>query len=276
MKFISTLLSITLLSASGALSAQSAATPFVSGSATDEAAIRAIVATQSADQEDPHVASDLDWENAFGIRYTNLKKRNDWFNANVKPQFKDATNVTLEVKVRFLESTVAVADEYWHVAGQVYAGETKPGADRWGRTTYIFKKENGAWIEVMERVADLRSAYFKHYDALPTPVPVAAETLSCYAGSYVTAEGKEMATISVSGDRLAIKTRRGAFVGIPISSSEFLTFDPNDLASYYRITFGTTPGSPTPNGSSTSTELKRTITLSRADGTLVLAGSRIP
>ena len=67
-----------------ALSAQSPSTSFVAVTPADDAAIRAIVASQSASQEDPHVASDLDWENAFGIRYTNLKKRDDWFNVNVK------------------------------------------------------------------------------------------------------------------------------------------------------------------------------------------------
>ena len=91
---------------------------FVNATPADEAAIRAIVASQSADKEDPQVAPDLDWENAFGIRYTNLAKRNHWFNANIKQQFKDASNDTLEVRVRFISATTAVADEYWHVAGR--------------------------------------------------------------------------------------------------------------------------------------------------------------
>jgi hypothetical protein len=220
---------------------QSPASSFVEGSSSDEAAVRAIVASQSADQEDVHVASDLDWENAFGIRYTNLKKRNDWFDKNIKPQFKDAQIGSLEVKVRFLEPTVAVADEYWRVAGQVYAGETKPAPDRWGRTTYIFKKVNGAWTEVMERVADLRAGYFKHYETLPAGVHIESSFLSSYAGKYETAPGKSYADISVAVDRLAITTHRGNFVGIPVSATEFLVFDPNDLADYYKLVFSPAP-----------------------------------
>jgi len=188
-----TLSGCTILAISASLFAQLAPNSFSPGTAADQQAIRAIVASQSADQEDPHVAPDLDWENAFGGRYTNLKKRNDWFNANIKPQFKDAQNTTPEVKVRFLDPDVAVADEYWRVVGQIYAGETKPSAARWGRTTYIFKKEAGAWTEVMERVADLRAPYFKHYDTLPSAVPLPAATLASYAGKYVTNAGAQIA-----------------------------------------------------------------------------------
>ena len=259
---------VTLVAISAALSAQSLTTSFVNGSSTDEAAIRAIVATQSADQEDPHVASDLDWENAFGIRYTDLKKRNDWYSANVKPQFKDAVSKTLEVKGRFLEPTVAVADEYWHVTGQVYGGETKPAADRWGRTTYIFERRDGAWMEVMERVADLRSPYYKHYDALPIAVPVASAILTSYAGKYETKAGTQLVEVSVFGDRLTLKTRRGTYTGIPISDTEFLGFDANDLAEYYKIAFSLTPG--------TAGDSKLTITLNTANGKLLAAGVRVP
>jgi hypothetical protein len=257
------------LAASAVLIAQTVPTSFSLGTADDEQAIRAIVATQAADQEDPHVAPDLDWENAFGIRYTNLKKRNDWFNANIKPQFKDATSSTVEVKIKFLDSSVAVADDYWHVAGQVYAGDTKPGADRWGRTTYIFKKESGAWIEVMERVADLRSAYFKHYDALPTAVPVPTATLATYTGKYVTGGGAQIAEIAVSGNHLTITSHRGKFVAIPTSATEFLSFNPDDLASYYQIAFSVTPGSTAENG-------KVTLTLSWPGGELLATAVRVP
>jgi hypothetical protein len=267
--FACTVLIWIALTSSASLVAQPASTSFSSGTAADEQVIRAIVATQSGDQEDPRVAADLDWENAFGVRYSNLRKRNDWFNANIKPQFKDAKNSTLEVKVRFLEPTVAVADEYWHVAGQVYAGETKPGADRWGRTTYIFKKEAGSWIEVMERVADLRSAYFKHYDQLPAAIPVPASTLASYAGKYVTSAGAQIADVSVSGDHLEIASRGSKYVAIPTSSTEFLSFHPDDLASYYQIAFSISPGSTKKDG-------KVSMTLSRPSGELLASALRVP
>jgi Domain of unknown function (DUF3471) len=217
--------------------AQTSGSSSVTGTKEDEAAIRAVVATQSADQPDPHVAADLDWENAFGIRYFDLQKRNAFYNSIVKPGMKNSTDSSLEVKVKFVEPTVAVADEYWHLAGQVYPGDTKPGADRWGRTTYIFKKENGTWIEVMERVADLRSPYYKHYDAIPAAAPVPPDTLASYAGTYEVAPGRKVAQISVDGDHLTIVNPRGTYRAVPVSSTEFLSFDPNDLAEYYRVTF---------------------------------------
>ncbi|MGA2536588.1 MAG: hypothetical protein ABSF53_11270 [Terracidiphilus sp.] len=257
------------LSSSGSAVGQSPASSFVEGSSSDEAAVRAIVASQSADKEDVHVAPDLDWENAFGIRYTNLKKRNDWFDKNIKPQFKDAQNTSLEVKVRFLEPTVAVADEYWRVVGQVYAGETKPAADRWGRTTYIFKKVNGAWTEVLERVADLRAGYFKHYESLPAGVPVESSVLSSYAGKYEKAPGKPYADISVAGDRLAITTHRGNFVGIPVSATEFLVFDPNDLADYFKLVFSPAPAD-------ASAIPKMTMNLNYADDAPLAKASKVP
>jgi len=87
---------------------------------------------------------------------------------------KEADGSTLEVNVRLVEPTIALTDEYWHVVGQIYAGETQPGPDRWGRTTYGFKKENGAWTAVLERVADLRLPYCQHYSSRPAPVPVSS------------------------------------------------------------------------------------------------------
>jgi hypothetical protein len=213
---------------------------FAVGTSEDERAIRAIVKSAAADQPDPHVASDLDWENAFGIRYFDLKKRNAFYGTVVKPQMKDADDSTLEVKVRFIEPTVAVADEYWRVAGQVYSGETKPGADRWGRTTYFFKKEHGTWMEVLERVADLRFPYYRHYESLPTPVFVPAKILESYAGSYQKPGSNNRVDVTVNNDRLSITLRGVISTGIPTSDTDFLVFDPNDLAEYTRVTFVTT------------------------------------
>jgi hypothetical protein len=269
MKIILATLVGILCTVSSASIAQSPASSFIAGTASDEAAIRSIVSSQSADREDPRVAADLDWENAFGIRYSNLKKRNDWFNANIKPQFKNATNDTLEVKIRFLETTIAVADEYWHVAGQVYAGDTKPGPDRWGRTTYVFKKENGTWTEVLERVADLRSAYFKHYEAIPVAERVDPATLASYAGKYETSQGKPFVEISVSDDHLTITNKHGTYTGIPTSATEFLGFNPDDLAEYYRIAFQWTTAS-------AASAPKLTLTLSRADGEPIATASKAP
>ena len=124
---------------------------FAAGNPQDEAAIRAIVADASAGRPSSHVASNLDWENAFGIRYTDLAKRDAFYGAVVLPLQKDDTDTTLEVKVRFLDGGTAIADEYWHIVGQLDVATHKPGPDRWGRTTYIFSKHSGSWTEVLRR-----------------------------------------------------------------------------------------------------------------------------
>ena len=78
----------------------------------------AIVNDLEAERPDPHVAADLDWENAFGIRYTDLKKRDAFYGSVVKPQFAQADSSTLEIKIKYIEpGDVAIADSYWHVAG---------------------------------------------------------------------------------------------------------------------------------------------------------------
>jgi len=207
----------------------------------DETAIRSIVADLEADAPNPHVSAKLDWENAFGIRYFDLKKRDAFYGAVVKPQFKTATATTLETRVQFVTPSVAVTDTYWHVVGQVYAGETKPGPDRWGRTTYIFEKDNGAWTEVIERVADLRLPYYKHLDAMPVAAAIPPSTLSAYAGHY---KGSSRdADVAVTGDHLTITTKRGPLIAIPQSQTDFLVFfGPDDTAEYYKVRFSAKDG----------------------------------
>ena len=231
-------LSACLLMSSAAPALHAQASSFPHGSADDDKAALAIVYDLEAERPNPHVAADLDWENAFGIRYTDLKKRDAFYGTVVTPQFAKADASTLEIKLKYIAPDVAIADAYWHVAGQIYRDKTKPGPDRWGRTTYILKKQDGVWTEVMERVADLRAPYFTHYDTLPAATPVPATTLASYAGTYA-GDGKKMA-ISVSGDHLTLKslTSNNAFTDvIPISATQFQAFDPDDLAEYFVLSF---------------------------------------
>ena len=41
----------------------------------------------------------------------------------------------------------------------------------------------------------------------------------------------------MDGDRLTVVSKRGTFVAIPTSATEFLAFEPDDLAQYTRHTF---------------------------------------
>ena len=232
------LLACTVVLAASASCAQTAPTPsFVTGTPQDEAAIRAIIKDLSADKPNAHVAPDVDWENAFGIRYFDLKKRDAFYHAVVSPLQKEDTDSTLEVKVRFPTADTAIADEYWHVVGQLDVETHKPGPDRWGRTTYFFTKHDGTWTEVLERVADLRLPYYKHYDTMPMAVPVPAATLASYAGTYELTADHSQRTIAVSGDHLTVASAKRTRVAIPTSATEFLLFSPADLAEYAKLRF---------------------------------------
>jgi hypothetical protein len=217
------------------------ASSFVPGTKQDEAQILAILQSSPIDEPTTQVAPDLDWENAFGVRYSNLEKRNLFYKKYVTPNQKDAPFEKLEIKIKFVAANVACADEYWHEAGQLDQKRGKSSPDRWGRTTYVFTKQNGAWSEVMERVADLRLPYFKHYETMPEPAPVAPEVLASYAGTYETGEHKLHTEIKVDGTRLQVTTEGfEPSVGIATSPTEFLMMNPNDAAEYYKGVFSKT------------------------------------
>jgi hypothetical protein len=144
----------------------------------------------------------------------------------------------LETRIKFVAPTFAIADVYGHRVGQVDQKTGKVGADRWGRNTYIFKKENGVWIEVAERIADLRYPWYRHYDAMPAAFPVPSATLASYVGAYATAEGKQIGVIMLAGDHLTFQSERGDRTLIPTSATEFLGFHADDLAEYVKVTFG--------------------------------------
>jgi hypothetical protein len=114
----------------------------------------------------------------------------------------------------------------------------KADPDRWGRTTYLFTKKDGVWSEVLERVADLRLPYFKHYDAIPEPVAVAPATLASYVGSYDSDPRKMHTEIKLHGNRLDVTTEGfEPSVGIATSPTEFVMINPDDLAEYYKGIF---------------------------------------
>jgi len=207
--------------------------------AADRAAIIAIVQDSSASKPNPHVAPNLDWEDAFGVRYTDLKKREAFYAAVVAPLQKNDTGGTLEIKVKFIKPDIAVADEYWREIGQLDVVTRKPGPDRWGRTTYFFTRNAGQWTEILERVADLRYAYYHHYETLPVPVPVRPSILAHYAGTYIVTDDHTTRKIAVEGDQLMITSAKGIRVGIPVSSTDFLEFNPEDLAEYKKLHFAT-------------------------------------
>jgi hypothetical protein len=204
----------------------------------DLQAMCSVINDEASPQATARVSPALDWENAFGIRYTDLKKRDAFYAQIVKPLQTSDTDTTLEIKIRALAPGVAVADEYWHIVGQLDTTTRKPGPDRWGRTTYVFVKDGGTWTNVLERVADLRSPYYQHFDVLPAPFAVSPQLLDQWAGRYALPGGKGLISLSRTGATFDVERRGEHFTGIPVSNTEVLMFEPDDLAEYYRITFG--------------------------------------
>jgi hypothetical protein len=213
-----------------------AATP-AANTASDEAAIRAIIAADDAGRPDPHVAPQMDWENAFGVRYTDAAGRDRLLHYVATKLQAHATSEVLETRIAVLDPAMAVADEYWHVVGQIVQETNKPGADRWGRTTYILRKQPAGWSLVAERIADLRAPYYHHYSALPQSVAVPPAILASYAGTYLTSDGKIDSHVSVAGDHLLVQVNDTTEIGIATSANDFLVFAQNDLERYYNLHF---------------------------------------
>jgi hypothetical protein len=203
----------------------------------DQATIRAIIAADDAGKPDARIAPNLDWENAFGVRYTEAAGREKLLHYVSTNLQAHATSEVLETKIAFLDPATAVADEYWHVAGQIDQATNKPGADRWGRTTFIFRKTNSAWSLVTERIADLRLPYYRHYTSLPKPAPVPRATLASYTGPYLNSAGKLDTTVTLEGDHLRLLADGDPGIGIPTSPTDFVVFSHNDLERYYTVHF---------------------------------------
>ncbi len=253
-----------LACAAPVLCQQSQPYAFATGTADDEKEIRDVMKVIAAEGSDARIASNLDWENAFGIRYTDLAKRDAFYKEVVKPLQKDDTDATLEVKIRFIKPDVAVADEYWHIVGQLDVETRKPGPDRWGRSTDMFVKQNGHWLEVHERIADLRLPYYRHFDAMPAAVPVPADTLASYAGTYARVEDPtHKITIAMVSGGLQAQGAHYRFVLVPTSVTSFLVFLPDDLSEYYKYDF------------STGADGATTITISEAWGEVLFHYKRV-
>jgi ketosteroid isomerase-like protein len=121
-------------------------------SAADEASITQMLTPWGDTQL---YSSDVDWENAFGRRFDDLKALNQFKREILAPTLKSAEKTTLSLRVKVLSTDIAIADRYWRVTGQTDdAG--KRLADRHGRTTYVLRKVEGKWVIVVERIADLR------------------------------------------------------------------------------------------------------------------------
>jgi hypothetical protein len=75
---------------------------------------------------------------------------------------------------------------------------------------------------VVQRIADLRLPYFKHFDRIPTAAPVPAAILASYVGNYESAPGRTEEEITVSGDHLTIAFPKKKEIAIPTSETEFL------------------------------------------------------
>jgi uncharacterized protein (TIGR02246 family) len=128
---------------------------------SDEDAIRALVlalqdafATKNAAAFAVHLAEDADWENAFGRR-AHGRAEIEAFLADVFPRFSDARITGEEIRIRPVSSDVAVVDSVRTVTGQRSKSD-EPMAARLVRTSIVVRKDDGRWMAVVYRVADLR------------------------------------------------------------------------------------------------------------------------
>jgi hypothetical protein len=229
---------VLMLGCAVAVAQKPAGSSFVAGTAEDEAAIRGILKVADDDEPSTHVAADLDWENAFGVRYMDLKRRDAFYHQFVTPLQTKSTFSVLEVKVKFVNPETAVADEYWRIVGQLNSRTGKTGADRWGRTTYVFAKAEGRWTEVLERITDLRLPYFKHYETRPEAVKLPEGTLERLAGKYEVTEDHSPVTMTVEGDHLIYAGPKRSMIAVPVSATEFLLFERDDAEEYTKLEFG--------------------------------------
>ena len=122
------------------------------GTAADETSITQMLTPWGSTQV---YSSNVDWENAFGRRFDDLKTLNQFKSEILAPTIKNAEKTTLSLRVEVLSADIAIADRYWLLTGQI-DDSGKKLADRHGRTTYVIRKVEGKWVIVVERIADLR------------------------------------------------------------------------------------------------------------------------
>lgn len=217
-----------------------AGSSFVSLSPQDEREIRAAILSDAVGNAHPQIASDLDWENAFGVRYNDLQRRDAFYRNIIERLTRKAEDDSREIKIKLVSPDVAVADEYWRLTGELDQSTGEAGPERWGRTTYVLKRTDGQWTVVIERIADLRKPYYTHFKKYPEAYPVPKKKLDSYAGKFEVAPGVRY-DVQVSGDHLEVTTGPGPgrFLAIPRSESDFVLFlDPNDLENYKYLSYG--------------------------------------
>ena len=158
---------------------------FTAGSEADEEAIRSII----DNAERLSYADDVDWENAFGGRFTDRQSVENFLTEMVDPTMSSAEGGQ-RVTVRFLSDDLAIADSYWWLVGQ-----SGPISERNGRVTYVLSRSGSEWRINVVRVADLQHEPMpkRPVDAdNPWPlVPLSPSELSSYEGHYEEAAGFE-------------------------------------------------------------------------------------
>ena len=143
--------------------ATSCHTQKITNSVNDEQAIREVLANfekafekRNAKIYAANFTEDAEWENAFGNREKgrdNIEKRI----GGVYQMFQQANQKIKETRIHFITSDVAVADVDREILGQVSEGGDRKLPPRNVRTTHVLKKENGKWLVIVFRVADLRN-----------------------------------------------------------------------------------------------------------------------
>jgi hypothetical protein len=123
-----------------------------SGSSADEASITQMLTPWGDTQL---YNSDVDWENAFGRRFDDLKALNQFKTEVLAPTIKNAEKTTLNLTVKVLSADIAIADRYWSVTGQTDdAGKRLAAVMAEQLTSSARSKESGrSWLKELQSCA---------------------------------------------------------------------------------------------------------------------------
>lgn len=155
---------IVLLSAPLATSfARSAASPADSTSATDEAAIKQVVAgfNEGWNTHDAHsmcasLADDVQWVNWRGEAVNTRKEVEDEHAKLFSGLYKETRRTDTVKSVRNLAPDLVSVENYWTMTG----AKRRDGSDwpyREGYVNYLMAKRNGHWVIIVSHTADFNA-----------------------------------------------------------------------------------------------------------------------
>jgi len=140
-----------------------AATPDVSGSPADDAAIKRAVSTFSEgwNSHDAHsmcmsLADDVEWVNWRGEAVHTRQEVEDTHAKLFSGLYKNTHRTDTVKAIRYLTPEIASVEFEWNMTG----AKRRDGSDwpyREGYVNYLMQKKNGRWVVIMSHTADFNA-----------------------------------------------------------------------------------------------------------------------